>query len=678
MNKETIFFKKWLESLDNEKFYYFARNFLPQVTTPYNQIEVSEQLISFFLNEENANTMLSTIDEVDSLLIALFQITGGACSSDILKLLRPFENATKTGDDNFIFYSYFSKNPNIEEFDYVEIIDHISSLVKRMIILTQDGKFILNPIFGEDLLARASLKPFIEISKLDKEYIKNKNYISTDLLRGYFSIMKLNKSLTINQKKNILPPLFPTYSEFEILAIADIIDGLLLDLNIFTPFDCIEYNLLQALIDLTDFELSVLLIANKLGPVFDLDKKFFIFASELLKYSLQIKCFTRTSLILLCEALSIKFDVPVKDDFINLLIGLKIFHETSTGFYISNIKKEKDESQTLVFDTDLSVRYLGGRDKGDILWRFTELSSLDTQTIYQLTKEDFRDTLDSNIDKETIYNYVIENSFSGVNCPALKYLDLVEQQYSQISIFDGIIIQGNERVSKILSAHPDLQIHILNKLGENLFLMRRDTESTWTKLIENTGLLVPRRKGDIIQTDTFFTNEQWRIGKGYHLKEEQIGLIEKLKALCNINNVEMNIFTNELAKKTFSNKKLKIAIELLDCRKEEKNDLKSRLIKCMIINESQLFAPQVLDTNIVASGFDYRRKVNVFKMATKTEGTIVKIGYMKHEFLMVVNKVNTLGNNEYSVVAKRLPTLEEVELPINKIFIVKITNYITD
>jgi hypothetical protein len=678
MNKETIFFKKWLESLDNEKFYYFARNFLPQVTTPYNQIEVSEQLISFFLNDENANTMLSTIDEIDSLLIALFQITGGACSSDILKLLRPFENATKTADDNFIFYSYFDNNQCIEEFDYVEIIDHISSLVKRMIILTQDGKFILNPVFGENLLAKASLKPFIEIGRKDKEYIKNKNYISTDLIRGYFSIIKINKALTVNQKKNILPPLFPTYTEIEILEITSIIDSLLFDLNIFTPFDCIEYDLLQALIDLSDFELSVLLIANKLGPVFDLDKKYFIFASELLKYSLTIRCFTKTSLILLCESLSIKFDVPFKDDFLSLLIELRIFNATSTGFYISDIKEEKDDSQTLVFDTDLSVRYLGGRSKGDILWRFTELSSLDTQTIYQLTKEDFRDALDSNINKETVYNYVIKNSFAGINCPALKYLDLVEQQYSQISIFDGIIIQGNDRVATILSAHPDLQVHIINKLGDNIFLMRRDTESTWTKLIENTGLLVPRRKGEIIQADTFFTNEQWRLGKGYHLKEEQVGLIERIKALCNNSKVEMDIFTNELAKKGFSNKKLKIAIELLDCRKEEKTDLKSRLLNCMIINESQLSAPQVLDTNISASGFDYRRKVNVFKMASKTEGTIVKIGYMKHEFLMVVDKVNTLGNNEYSVVAKRLPTLEEVEIPINKIFIVKITNYITD
>jgi hypothetical protein len=678
MNKETIFFKKWLESLDNEKFYYFARNFLPQVTTPYNQIEVSEQLISFFLNDENANTMLSTIDEIDSLLIALFQITGGACSSDILKLLRPFENATKTADDNFIFYSYFDNNQCIEEFDYVEIIDHISSLVKRMIILTQDGKFILNPVFGENLLAKASLKPFIEIGRKDKEYIKNKNYISTDLIRGYFSILKINKALTVNQKKNILPPLFPTYTEIEILEITSIIDSLLFDLNIFTPFDCIEYDLLQALIDLSDFELSVLLIANKLGPVFDLDKKYFIFASELLKYSLTIRCFTKTSLILLCESLSIKFDVPFKDDFLSLLIELRIFNATSTGFYISDIKEEKDDSQTLVFDTDLSVRYLGGRSKGDILWRFTELSSLDTQTIYQLTKEDFRDALDSNINKETVYNYVIKNSFAGINCPALKYLDLVEQQYSQISIFDGIIIQGNDRVATILSAHPDLQVHIINKLGDNIFLMRRDTESTWTKLIENTGLLVPRRKGEIIQADTFFTNEQWRLGKGYHLKEEQVGLIERIKALCNNSKVEMDIFTNELAKKGFSNKKLKIAIELLDCRKEEKTDLKSRLLNCMIINESQLSAPQVLDTNISASGFDYRRKVNVFKMASKTEGTIVKIGYMKHEFLMVVDKVNTLGNNEYSVVAKRLPTLEEVEIPINKIFIVKITNYITD
>jgi hypothetical protein len=678
MNKETIFFKKWLEDLDNEKFYYFARNFLPLVTTPYNQIEVSEQLVSFFLNEENSNTMLSTIDEIDSLLIALFHITGGAKSSDILKLLRPFEKATNTEDNNFTFYTYFNNNPNIEEFDYVEIIDHISSLAKRMIILSKNGGFILNPIFGEKLLDRASLLPFIEVGIKDKDYFENRNYISSELLRGYFSIMKINQTLTLNQKKNMLPPLFPTYEADDIIAISDIIDKMLLDLNIFTPFDSVEYELLQSLIDLSDFELSILLITNSLSPIFEAENSTFKFAAELLRYSLTIKCFTKTSFVLLIEALSIKYKVAVDDSFIQNLIDLKIFNKTKHGYFISDIQTKKDISETLVFDTDLSVRYLGGRAKGDILWRFTQLSSLDTQTIYQLTKEDFRDALDSLLKKDDVYNYVIKNSFSGVNCPALKYLDLVERQYSQISIYDGIVIKGNERVATILSSHPDLQVHIISKLSDNIFLMRRDTESVWTRIIETAGLLVPRRKGDIIQSDTFFTNEQWRVGKGYHLKPEQLGLIHKISQLCLNENIDMAVFTNPLAQKTFSSKKMKIAIELLDCRKEEKDDLKSRLSLCMIINKSQLAAPQILDTNISASGFDYRRKVNVFKMASKTTGNIVKIGYMKHEFLMVVDKVKTLGNNEYNVEARRLPTLEPVDLPINKIFFVKITNYITD
>ncbi|MBK5200289.1 MAG: hypothetical protein JJE21_02010 [Spirochaetaceae bacterium] len=676
MTKETIFFKRWLEDLDNEKFYYFARNFLPEVSTPYNQIEVIEQLISFFLNDENFTTMLTTIDEVDSLIIGLSELTGGINSSNILKLLRPFESETSTEDNSVKFYTYFNNNKNIEEFNYVEIIDHISSLVKRMILLSNCGKFILNPVFGNELILKGSLLPLMSVNCTEE--LSNENYISTEVLRGYLSLLKNEQKLTANQKKNMIPSLFPTYEEAEIIKISEIIDNLLLNLNIFTPFDSIEYELLQSLIDLTDFEFNVLLIINSLNDLFSETNNVYLFASELLSYAIETKIFDQISFTLLSEALSTKYNIYINNDFIDKLVKLSILNKHNNYLFISNIKKIKSESNTLVFDTDLSVRYLGTRAKGDILWRFTRISRLDTQTIYQLTKEDFRDALDSKLTKEKIYEFIIYHSIAKENCPALRYLDLVEQQYSQISIYDGIIIQGNERVSTILSSHPDLQSHIIKKLSDNIFLMQRDSEPSWTKIIENSGLLVPRRKGDIIQSDTFFTNAQWRVSKGFHLREEQTFFINNIMKICSSINVETKLFSNQLSNKTFSSKKLKIAIELLDCRAEEREDLKSRLQLSMIINKSQLSSPQVLDSNISASGFDYKRKVNVFKMASKQIGAIVKIGYMKHEFLLIVDKVQTLGNNEFSVEAKRLPTLEKVEIPINKIFFVKITNYITD
>jgi len=676
MNKETIFFKRWLEDLDNEKFYYFARNYLPEVSTPYNQIDVIEQLISFFLNDENSSTMLSTIDEIDSLIIGLANLTGGINSSNILKLLRPFESETSTEDNSVKFYTYFNNNKYIEEFNYVEIIDHISSLVKRMLLLSNNGKFILNPIFGDELVLKGSLLPLMSVNSKEKFY--NDNYISTEVLRGYLSILKIEQKLTINQKKNTLGQLFPSYEESLIIKMSDIIDNLLLNLNIFTPFDYVEYELLQNLIDLTDFEFNVLLIVNLLNDLFPDNNNVYLFASELLSYALDTKIFDLTSFTLLSEALSTKYNICINDGFIDDLVELSILNKFNNLLFASDIKKVKEESNTLVFDTDLSVRYLGARAKGDILWRFTRIQRLDTQTIYQLTKEDFRDALDSKLTKEKIYDFVIKNSFAKENCPALRYLDLVEQQYSQISIYDGIIIQGNERVSTILSSHPDLQSHIIKKLSDNIFLMQRESEPIWTKIIENSGLLVPRRKGDIIQSDTFFTNDQWRVSKGYHLREEQQTLIKNLVKICSSIKVETRLFSNPLAKKSFSSKKLKIAIELLECRSEEREDLKSRLRLAMIINQSQLAAPQVLDSNIGASGFDYKRKVNVFKMAAKQAGAIVKIGYMKHEFLLIVEKIQNLGNNEFSVEAKRLPTLEKVEIPINKIFFVKITNYITE
>ncbi|MDC7242707.1 MAG: hypothetical protein PQJ44_01715, partial [Sphaerochaetaceae bacterium] len=74
--------------------------------------------------------------------------------------------------------------------------------------------------------------------------------------------------------------------------------------------------------------------------------------------------------------------------------------------------------------------------------------------------------------------------------------------------------------------------------------------------------------------------------------------------------------------------------------------------------------------------FEFRRKVNVCKMATKDENTVLKVTYSTHELLLLVEKVKSESNNEYFVIAKKLPTLETVSLPISKIFNAKIMNYV--
>lgn len=678
MDRETIYFKNWLDGLENERFYYFVRNFLPEVSTPFIQSDVSEQLISFFLNEEKAQTMLSTIDEIDSILLGIINLTKQASTSDILKLLKPFGKTTPTEDKKFKFHSYFEKNDFIDEFNYVKIIDHISSLVKRLIILSENGKFILNPIFKDKLVSKCSLLPFCKTK--EEESIENikSDYITTEFLRGYLSIIKNDHNLSLNQKKNILTPLFPSYTQTEIIEVTDEIDKLLLNLNIFKPFDFIEYQLLQKLIDLSDFALNTLLIANNIGDVFDAKSNYIDFAKDLLTIIIKLKQFSSTTLNFFIEALAMKYNIKEVKHFNNNLMKLMVIEKVGTQYISKNIALGKEESQILVFDTDLSVRYLGKRGKEDFLWRFAQLSSLDTQTTYKLTKEDFRDAMDSKLSPQKIYDYIKQNSFTRENCPALKHLELIERQYTQVAIYDGIIIQGNERVSKIISSHPDLESHIIKQLSENIFLMRRDSEQKWTSIIENTGLLVPRRKGDLIQSDTFFTNEQWRTSKGYHLIEEQKSLLNLVEHCCSDNFLSTVSLTDLPTKKDFISKQLKIAIELLDCRKDEKDDLKARLADCLIIDKSQLSSPKVLDTHIQASGFEFRRKVNVFKMATKESNTILKIGYQSHEFLIIVDKVKSAGSNEYYISAKSLPNLEEVEIPVSKIFYVKITNYIIE
>lgn len=675
MQERPDFFKKWLIGLDNEKFYYVARNFLPQTTTPFNQENVSEELISFFLNEDKANALLSTIDSIDSLLLGIFQITEGASTNQVLQLIKPFEKSIASENNEFVYYSYFDNNMNIEEFSYVSLIEHISNLAKRLIILSVNDKFILNPIFEDKLINKASLLPIFSSHDSYNEEITT-NVINSEFLRGYLSIVKLNSKLTDYQKRNMVAPLFPSYKTEELVKATQQIDNLLDELEIFKPFDTIEYEILQRLIDLTSFDLAVLFFSQSLTSLFDNYQKIFIFAKSTLNFLNEVKTFDEKALTFLLQTQAIRYEIENIDGFIEKLIELNIIIKTETAFQINRFEKTHQEPQPLIFDTDLSVRYLGERGKNDILWRFASLNSLDIQTSYKLTKEDFRDALDSSMSKNEIYDYIKQHCSNIENCTAFNYLDLIERQYSQLSVYDGIVIQADKRISRIIELHPEMGEYILKKLADGVYLMSREKEAQWTTILEKAGLIIPRRKGDLIQSETFFTNSQWRLSNNYHLKEDQLAIINTLESIHKDLSLEdKTILFNEVSEKTFNSRILRGKIELMNLKKNEKQDLLNRLRCSMIVDESQL-APLILDIDISASGFEFRRKVNVCKMASKDENTVLKVTYSTHELLLLVEKVKSESNNEYFVIAKKLPTLETVTLPISKIFNAKIMNYV--
>ncbi len=675
MNYNNDYFKTWLNNLDNEKFYYIARNFLPETSTPFNQEIVSENLVSFFLNQEKAKALLSTIDSVDSLLLGIFYITDGATTNQILNLIKPFETSIESENKEFFYYNYFDNNKEIESFSYVSLIEHISNLSKRLIILSTEDKFILNPIFEDSLLEKASLSPILK-NDIDYEENLNKNLLNSEFIRGYLSILKVNPKLTDYQKRTNLAPLFPSYEVDEFVNETIKVDELLTELEIFKPFDTIEYEILQKLVELSTIDLSVLFFARSINSLFDNYLLTFKYAKQVILFLQKIKTFDKKTLEFVLSTQAIQYGMENIENFINNLIYLNIIIEREHIYQINNFNKDNIPAAPLIFDTDLTVKYIGKRAKGDILWRFASLSSLDIQTTYKLTKEDFRDALDSSMSKEEVVQYILDNCANISDCSALNYFDLIEKQYSQLSVYDGIILQTNQRISMIIDNHPEIKEYILKKLADGVYLMSRENESFWTTLLEKAGLIVPRRKGDLIQSETFFTNEQWRMSNNYHLKDEQLNIFNYLNSCDNqFESLNTNFLFSPVSQRTFNSRILRGKIELMDANKAEKQDLKNRLRNSMIVDESQL-VPLVLDTDISASGFEFRRKVNVCKMACKEEGTVLKVTYSTHELLLLVEKVKAETNNEYYVTAKKLPTLETITLPISKIFNAKIMNYV--
>ena len=59
--------------------------------------------------------------------------------------------------------------------------------------------------------------------------------------------------------------------------------------------------------------------------------------------------------------------------------------------------------------------------------------------------------------------------------------------YSSIKAERALILTADERNARIIDALPTLKMHILGKLGENIFLMDSTTEPLWRRALENGG-----------------------------------------------------------------------------------------------------------------------------------------------------------------------------------------------
>ena len=161
--------------------------------------------------------------------------------------------------------------------------------------------------------------------------------------------------------------------------------------------------------------------------------------------------------------------------------------------YTASLIEENDNEKGIV-SPDLTISYRG---KASIpLWRFALPLKADSLNQWSITKRSIKSALDDGMNKDEIILYL--SSFSSTPLSPLieERLSLWSEEYGRIKIERAVILETEERISRLIKMIPQMQEYIISNPSDNLFVMDGGKEDEWREILSSSGFdMLPVTKG---------------------------------------------------------------------------------------------------------------------------------------------------------------------------------------
>ena len=161
--------------------------------------------------------------------------------------------------------------------------------------------------------------------------------------------------------------------------------------------------------------------------------------------------------------------------------------------YTASLIEENDNEKGIV-SPDLTISYRG---KASIpLWRFAIPLKADSLNQWSITKSSIKSALDGGMNKDEIILYL--SSFSSTPLSPLieERLSLWSEEYGRIKIERAVILETEERISRLIKMIPQMQEYIISNPSDNLFVMDGGKEDEWREILSSSGFdMLPVTKG---------------------------------------------------------------------------------------------------------------------------------------------------------------------------------------
>ncbi len=641
--EETRLWERALSQLSDTTYLDIIRNFIATIPTPFHKPQLTTQLTALFTQSEFQNQVLARLSADDTRLISAVWLLEHPTQDEVCRI--------------------FSRR-----IPYAQLWQQLVNLEERLLVVPNPDRphnrneLMINP------LLRSILEPYITPLLLFRDEITDKRAPQYRFQPGNRTIVRALISLHIHEdlgnrerseriiRNRFIPSVFTLPS--------------------LSPEIILQYN--QLLFDehvLKERGKQTRFILEMAQRLLEVDTETLLMHLCLSAWRHHMNVHIRTQGAIVQQFFSVLINVlttvPVYTDeelitavqFALYRAGISHLVDDQMIAFLCTVGLTKQEvaphselpSQRCTIDSDLTITYSGilqSVDTMDYLHLIAIVRKVDVLCTYEITKLSMMRAYDIGLSESRIITYLQE--LTSQSFGSLKILmQQWREEFSSLVIYDGIVVVSDERQSRIIEALPQLQDHIIARIGSGMYLFSRKSERTWREILTTAGSgLLPSS-----------------------ITEEESSPVVPQDA-DSIQRVTITpLPTGDLHEKEPIESQHTTLRKLIITRTSdpsERNELLDRLERKLVLIPSQIQSIRGPSQTLQASGFDHQGKVNLCKTAVKSAGDLIELHLLDDqgntEILLAEAKEVIKSGSETAVRVHLLPDGQQRVIPINLVF----------
>ena len=194
-----------------------------------------------------------------------------------------------------------------------------------------------------------------------------------------------------------------------------------------------------------------------------------------------------------------------------LLLSLNTIVTDGNSFAINPRLRETPVERTKPFecDTDMSIRLTEDSTIPSHIWLYCDNEKTDIVSEWTLTRAGLFRALDSGLSVNNIKEELKTDIFDQI-------LSQWESSYNRIRVYDSCVVRCSEDLVPVLENLPSLKEHVMCRITDCVYLMKKSTSRTWHEILCNVCHLehLPlsiRETAKPAPESTFTTGEQFTL-----------------------------------------------------------------------------------------------------------------------------------------------------------------------